>query len=255
MNRQDKNFKNVDGRVKQLEKIMVNFQEHLSVLFSKLDNKHQRKHSGNKGNDINSMENMIEIMIMQNLQKFDKVLQNMMNYENKVSEIDNRLKTLDTQMRETLSRGPDAFNSYQLQNKDEDHKKGEKYEQNSDNENEEQSSISSAIKQFKQNRPDMNQDYSVSPDIVKFVSMSQKGRNTACQPTIRESPHNLVVDEKMPNTSKRKGSMPNAPFYHKATRNNKKGIGSTFANRHYSTERGHIMHNRDSADRSQANNS
>lgn len=177
INSQEKSIKNVDSRVKQMEKIMMTFQEHLNILFSKVDTKHSGKNSGSKKQDTNNMESLIETHIMQNLKKFDRVLNNMMNYEKKISDIDSRLKTLDTQMKENLSRGPDGFSTYQ--NPTNDERPTKEIEQESDDEHEEQDSISNALKNFKQNRPEIPQNHGVSPDYVKFVEMTQKGRNTA----------------------------------------------------------------------------
>jgi hypothetical protein len=94
-------------------------------------------------------------------------------------------------------------------------------------------------------------NHNVSPDLVKFVSIAQNGRSTACQPTIRESPNDLVGE----NTGKRKGSMPNVSFFQRNTRNNRKIPGENFTTRHYSTERGHIMHNKEYTGRNDNNNS
>lgn len=239
------------------------FQEHLHVLVSKVDLKHIPKLLSAKKGDAAAMEELIGSHIMQNLNKFDKVLQGMMNYEQKIADIDNRLKTLDTQLKENQSRCTENFNTFQDEPVRNPGSRNNKYEHNDTEleevselykDNDEKSSMSSALKHFKENRPQMQQNYGVSPDLVKFVSMSQKGRNTACQPTIRDSPHNLVVEEKAQNTTKRKSSVPNAPAYTKGSKPSKK-TGSAFANRHFSTERGQKLQSRDASDRTQINTS
>lgn len=238
-----KESKSHDSRLRELEHTIRLFKEHIQILTNKVDMKqHKRKSSGAKHTDVTVMENMIENHIMQNLEKFDKVLKNMMRYENKVIDIDSRLKTLDTQIKETHSRGTEDFNTYQNQQVPNKLRNKDSSSDDSDYKNkDEESSISSALKHFKERKPDVQQDYNVSPDMVKFVEMKQKGRNTACQSLIRESPHNLTNQNISQKLSKRKDSMPNpSSFNNKTTRNTKKSAPG-HSNPHFSTERNHLV--------------
>jgi hypothetical protein len=234
-----KESKSHESRLREVEHNMRFFKEHIQILTNKVDMKqHSKKASSAKPTDVNAMENMIESHIMQNLEKFDKVLKNMMRYEHKVTDIDTRLTSLDTQVKESQSTRTEHFMTYEDQDIPSKPYNKNSSSDDSDRRHEEDSSISSALQHFKDSRPEMKQDYNVSPDMVKFIEMKQKGRNTACQPLIRESPINLTSQNNSQNTNKRKGSMPNASFNNKTTRNTKKSIPG-HSNRHFSTERNH----------------
>jgi chaperonin cofactor prefoldin len=181
------------------------------------------------------MEIMINNQISKNLKKFSEVLNNMLNnYENKIEDIDNRLKTLDSQMRDVHLKTQDQYASFQDYTKDESNKPGkDTMEQEFNIEDDEKSSITSALNQLKEKRPDFRDDY--EEGLVKFVEVNQKGRSTACQPTIRESPNYIHNSSNLPSQS-RKSSIPSS-FFNKNTRNRHKTPIDTFTTRHYSTER------------------
>ena len=261
----EKKHKLLDTRVNQVEKEMEYMKERVQVVSSKVDMKQIRKHSNSKKGDVASMESMIETQIYHELKKFDKVVEKMMNFEGKMYYIDSHLKTLESQLREGHFRFDDNHSHQEsIQNL----RNNKNYEDKSDkdnnydessiwNRNVDEKSLNSAIKHFKENIPHPSKGMDANPDLMKYVSTTQKGggRNTACEPTIRESDNNLIVEEKSQNASKRKSSMPNVPNYTKSTRNLRKGATSAFVNRHYSTERGNSGCTKDSVERNLTNTS
>ena len=156
----EKKHKSLDTRVSQMEKEMGYLKERVQVLGSKIDMKHIRKHSSNKKSDVASMEAMIETQIYHELKKFDKVVEKMMNFEGKMYDIDNHLKTLESQIREGHYRIEDS----QSHQESIQHLRNKNYDDKSDNDNyddssiwnrnaDDKSSLNSAIKQFKENVP------------------------------------------------------------------------------------------------------
>ena len=251
--------KTLDGRQRITEKELWNVKENLIHFMNKGGAKHSKKSSGMNNLGSGSVENMIESKILKNFQKFEEILGNLMNYENKFKEIDNMMLTIDTLVKEKNSRDTtESFSIEQEKSMNEligRNAKQSKGDNNSDFEEDDKSSISSELKIFKENRPNIRTDYHRSPQLSKIVNVPHNGRSTACQPTIREPPHNLISDHKTPTASKRKGSMPNAPFYNKSTRNNKRGMAPPHANRHFSTERTHNMQTRGYSEMNKTNNS
>lgn len=177
----EKKHKSLDTRVAQMEKEMGYLKERVQVLGSKIDMKHIRKHSCNKKSDVASMESMVETQIYHELKKFDKVVEKMMNFEGKMYDIDNHLKTLESQIREGHFRADDN----QMHQDSIQHLRNKNYDNKSDNDGyddssiwnrniDEKSSLNSAIKQFKENIPHVPKVCDANPDLLKFVSNTQK---------------------------------------------------------------------------------
>ncbi|CAI2372718.1 unnamed protein product [Moneuplotes crassus] len=245
-----KGMKQLENRVKENEKHISSIKEAL-IQIHNTGGKVKRKNSGVKKIEKDLMEDMVHKQVIKNFKKFEEILSNLINYENKFKDMDNMMQTIDTLVKERNRR--DTFDSLEPDKNMTGRNTSKTNNKNSSDE--EESSIESGFQKLRDNRPNMTSDYHRSPELAKMVSVPQNGRSTACQPTIRESPHNLVCESKIQSASLRKSSMPNAPFY-KNTRNlNKRSVGSTKMNRHYSTERNHNINIRGCSDISQTNNS
>ena len=238
-----------DSTINEFKNEVNNFREHMIMLNNRMDQKHSRKYSSSKRAEMSNMESIIENKVMQNLKKFDKVLNKMINFDNQMVNMKSHIKSLDSKVHESLSHfTADHTIQSRMMNTEDRNISHVRDKSSSDSEhanlqNDDKSSMSSAIKHFKETRPELSRECKdVSPDLIKFVSTQQKGRNTACQPTIRESPNNIMIEEKKLNSTKRKSSMPNAPFMPRNTRNPRRGATSAFINRHFSTERSQGSH-------------
>lgn len=133
-------------------------------------------------------------------------------------------------MKDVHLKNHDQYASFQEYTKDESNKPGkDTMEQELNIDDDEKSSITSALNQLKEKRPEIREG------LVKFVEVNQKGRSTACQPTIRESPDYMNNGPNLV-SQLRKSSVPSS-FFNKNTRNRHKTPIDTFTTRHYSTER------------------
>lgn len=133
------------------------------------------------------METLIESKVMQNLKRFDKVLDKMMNFDTDLADVKSHIKTLDSKVNASISQlnYQESYQNYENLQTDERPTSHGKNRSDSESEkdqswhHDEKSSVISAIHLYKGNTPTMNDTNGVSPDIVKFVSMQQKGRSTA----------------------------------------------------------------------------
>lgn len=253
MQREKEIINNVERSNKQLEHRVKNTEKDILALkegITHFDIPKQIKNTKTSRSERDNMEDLIKQQVVQNFSRFQDVLSNLVNYENKFKDMDNMMQTIDTLVKDRNRR--DTVESMQPE-KDTNGRDTDR--SNIHNTSDSSESMESVFKKIRGAGPGpvMSSEYHRSPELSKIVSIPQNGRSTACQPTIRESPHNLVSERKVQNASNRKSSMPNAPFYN-STRNNKRVMPNQKVNRHFSTERNHQLNLRGAAD-PQTNNS